>query len=95
MLVGNKKDLQVDEVVRRHLAESNQTEPVKTEDGRAMAKKIGAYAYVECSAVLNDGVREVFERVALATLPTKSFTNKVYTAVKSKVSLITDTFRKD
>lgn len=70
VLVGNKKDLRFDEATRRELAKSKQ-EPVKTEDGRAMSEKIGAYAYLECSAKLNEGVREVFETATRAALQTK------------------------
>ena len=70
VLVGNKKDLRFDENVRRELSKSKQ-EPVKTEDGRAMAEKIGAFAYLECSAKLNEGVREVFETATRAALQTK------------------------
>lgn len=70
VLVGNKKDLRFDEATRRELAKAKQ-EPVKTEDGRAMAEKIGAYAYLECSAKLNEGVREVFETATRAALQTK------------------------
>ncbi len=70
VLVGNKKDLRFDEATRRELAKSKQ-EPVKTEDGRAMAEKIGAYAYLECSAKLNEGVREVFETATRAALQQK------------------------
>ena len=70
MLVGNKKDLRYDDQMRRELAKAKQ-EPVKTEDGRAMAEKIGAFAYLECSAKQNDGVREVFETATRAALQTK------------------------
>lgn len=70
VLVGNKKDLRFDENTRRELAKSKQ-EPVKTEEGRAMADKIGAYDYLECSAKLNEGVREVFETATKAALATK------------------------
>ena len=70
VLVGNKKDLRFDEATRRELAKSKQ-EPVKTEEGRAMADKIGAYDYLECSAKLNEGVREVFETATKAALATK------------------------
>lgn len=70
VLVGNKKDLRFDEQMRRELAKAKQ-EPVKTEDGRAMAEKIGAFAYLECSAKLNEGVREVFETATRAALQTK------------------------
>jgi len=75
VLVGNKKDLRFDDVTRRELAKSKQ-EPVKTEDGRAMAEKIGAYAYLECSAKLNEGVREVFETATRAALQTKKKSRK-------------------
>ena len=70
VLVGNKKDLRFDDQTRKELSKSKQ-EPVKTEDGRAMAEKIGAYAYLECSAKLNEGVREVFETATRAALQTK------------------------
>jgi len=70
VLVGNKKDLRFDDQTRKELSKSKQ-EPVRTEDGRAMAEKIGAYAYLECSAKLNEGVREVFETATRAALQTK------------------------
>ena len=67
VLVGNKKDLRHDENVCRELAKAKQ-EPVKTEEGQAMAEKIGASAYLECSAKLIEGVREVFETATRVTL---------------------------
>ncbi len=70
VIAGNKKDLRNDEATRRELAKMKQ-EPVKFEDGRAMAERIGAYAYLECSAKTKDGVREVFETATRAALQTK------------------------
>ncbi|KAI6651693.1 rho GTPase 1 [Oopsacas minuta] len=70
ILVGNKKDLRHDEHTRRELSAMKQ-EPVKLEDGRTMADKIGAYAYMECSAKSKEGVREVFETATRAALQTK------------------------
>ena len=67
VLVGNKKDLRNNEATRRELLKSKQ-EPVKTEEGRAMAEKIGAYAFLECSAKTKEGVREVFETATRAAL---------------------------
>ncbi|XP_028653224.1 rho-related GTP-binding protein RhoB-like isoform X2 [Erpetoichthys calabaricus] len=67
ILVANKKDLRNDENVRNELARMKQ-EPVKTEDGRAMAVRIQAYDYLECSAKTKDGVREVFETATRAAL---------------------------
>lgn len=43
-------------------------EPVKPEDGRDMANRIGASGYMECSAKTKDGVREVFEMATRAAL---------------------------
>ncbi len=43
-------------------------EPVKSEEGRAMAEKINAFAYLECSAKTKEGVRDVFETATRAAL---------------------------
>ena len=70
ILVGNKKDLQNDPKTIKELAKMKQ-EPVKPEDGRTMAEKINAFAYLECSAKNKEGVREVFETVTRAALQVK------------------------
>ena len=41
-----------------------------------MAEKIGAYAYLECTAKYNEGVREVFETATRAALSKDSLFNK-------------------
>lgn len=69
-LPGNKKDLRNDEATKRELAKMKQ-EPVRSEEGRTMAEKIGAFAYLECSAKTKDGVREVFETATRAALQVK------------------------
>ncbi|KAL0148057.1 hypothetical protein M9458_056672 [Cirrhinus mrigala] len=71
ILVANKKDLRNDENVRNELSRMKQ-EPVKIDDGRAMAIRIGAYDYMECSAKTKDGVREVFETATRAALQKRS-----------------------
>jgi Ras family protein A len=48
-------------------------ELVKTEDGEKMAKRIGAHAFFECSSKTSEGVREVFEGAARASLLDKSY----------------------
>ncbi|KAJ8046494.1 Rho-related GTP-binding protein RhoA-C [Holothuria leucospilota] len=67
ILVGNKKDLRHDANTKRELASMKQA-PVQTEEGRSMAEQINAYAYLECSAKSNEGVREVFEMATRAAL---------------------------
>lgn len=44
---------------------------VKPQEGRAMAEKINAFAYLECSAKSKEGVREVFETATRAALQVK------------------------
>jgi hypothetical protein len=52
---GNKKDLRNDEATKRELMKMKQ-EPVRSEVGRAMADKISASGYLECSAKSKDGI---------------------------------------
>ncbi|PIO72943.1 Ras family protein [Teladorsagia circumcincta] len=70
ILVGNKKDLRNDPQTVRELAKMKQ-EPVRPEQGRAIAEQIGAFAYLECSAKTKDGIREVFEKATQAALQQK------------------------
>ncbi|KAM9798027.1 rho-related GTP-binding protein RhoB-like [Neosynchiropus ocellatus] len=67
ILVGNKKDLRNDESVKNELSRLK-LEPVRAEEGRAMAARIGAYDYLECSAKSKEGVWEVFEMATKAAL---------------------------
>ncbi|BFZ10725.1 hypothetical protein BsWGS_13764 [Bradybaena similaris] len=70
ILVGNKKDLRNDPITLNELAKNKLT-PVKTEDGKAMAERIGAAGYAECSALTKEGIREVFELATRHALKTK------------------------
>lgn len=67
ILVGCKKDLRNDPKTIEELKKINQV-PVPPEEGNAIAQKIGAYKYLECSARTNEGVREVFENATRAAL---------------------------
>ena len=75
ILVGNKKDLRNDASTIRELSKMKQ-EPVKPEEGRAMAEKINAFGYLECSAKSKEGVREVFETATRAALQVKKKNKK-------------------
>lgn len=72
ILVALKADLrQVDDIQEL----SNSRRLVSYEDGVAVAKDIGALRYLECSAMNNRGVKEVFTeaaRIALAAKPSNS-----------------------
>lgn len=70
VLVGNKKDLRDDERTKNLLMKMKLT-PIKFEQGQALANKIGAFSYLECSAKTREGVREVFETATRAALKKK------------------------
>lgn len=60
ILVGTKLDLREKESAVATLKESGQ-EPVTPAQGSACAKSIGAVKYLECSALTQEGLSEVFE----------------------------------
>ncbi|KAF4525242.1 hypothetical protein B566_EDAN013204 [Ephemera danica] len=64
------EDLRSDPSTIRELGKMKQ-EPVRPDEGRLMAEKINAFAYLECSAKSKEGVREVFETATRAALQVK------------------------
>ena len=58
LLVGTKTDLR----------ENGSKEQVSFDEGVMMAKKIQAFEYVECSALKNEGVKEVFDKAILKSI---------------------------
>ncbi|KAJ1559209.1 GTP-binding protein Rho1 [Cladochytrium tenue] len=71
ILVGCKKDLRFDSRIIEELRKTGQS-PVTTAQGQAVADKIGAYKYLECSARSGEGVKEVFEHATRAALITRT-----------------------
>ncbi|KAI8058408.1 GTP-binding protein rhoA [Syncephalis plumigaleata] len=76
LLVACKKDLRHDPKIVENLRRHNQL-PVSTADGQAVATKIGAYKYLECSARTGEGVQEVFEHATRAALLHRKKPNKM------------------
>jgi len=75
ILVGCKKDLRRDPRVVEELRKTSQR-PVTPEEGMAVANKIGAKHYLECSARTGEGVREVFQYATRAALLSRPKSNK-------------------
>ena len=92
ILVGTKKELRYDDPTQQELKKSKQ-DLVKIKEGRAMAKKIGAFAYLECSELLNEGVHEVFETATRAALVARERKRPLYNQMKSTLDSRVDKFK--
>ena len=62
LIVGTQVDLREDSAVKEKLAKQRMS-PVKREDGERMAKELGAVKYVECSALTQYKLKDVFDEV--------------------------------
>ncbi|KAH3761200.1 rac gtpase [Pelomyxa schiedti] len=59
VLVGLKKDARADKATLSLLAKRNII-PLSYEEGQAAAKRLGAAKFIECSAMTQEGLHEVF-----------------------------------
>ncbi|KAI0231938.1 Rho-related GTP-binding protein RhoC [Lamellibrachia satsuma] len=75
VLVCTKVDLRDNKKVCSHLAEQ-QLKPVSRLQGRDLARKINAHAYMECSARTQQGVQEVFELATRVSAAKKSLSKR-------------------
>ncbi|KAM0454029.1 hypothetical protein ACHAO4_004777 [Trichoderma viride] len=62
LIVGTQVDLRDDPSVREKLAKQKMA-PVRREDGERMAKDLGAVKYVECSALTQYKLKDVFDEL--------------------------------
>jgi Rho family protein len=69
ILVGLKKDLRDDPVAIEEMRKKS-LRFVTAHDGEAIARKIGAKRYLECSSLTGEGVDDVFEAATRAALLT-------------------------
>jgi len=67
ILVGTQSDLRNDVKVLIELAHYNET-PVSEEQAKQLAVQIGAIDYVECSALTQKNLKEVFDQAILSSL---------------------------
>ena len=67
ILVGAKLDLRDSETEIERLKEKDQS-PITPQQGEDMRKKIEAVAYMECSALTQVGLEDIFDRAALLGL---------------------------
>jgi cell division control protein 42 len=62
LIVGTQIDLRDDAQVIEKLARQKQR-PVTTDQGERLARELGAVKYVECSALTQKGLKNVFDEV--------------------------------
>ncbi|CAD5118352.1 DgyrCDS7062 [Dimorphilus gyrociliatus] len=67
VLVGTKIDLREDKGTLSELSSQN-LQPIKREQGVKLASKIRAVKYMECSALTQRGLKQVFEEAVRAVL---------------------------
>ncbi|KAM0716728.1 hypothetical protein Q7P37_008173 [Cladosporium fusiforme] len=67
LIVGTQTDLRDDPQVREKLSKQKM-QPVRKEDGERMAKDLGAVKYVECSALTQFKLKDVFDEAIVAAL---------------------------
>jgi cell division control protein 42 len=60
ILVGTQIDLRDNYVSLKDLNRKNQ-KPISKEEGEKLSRRLGARAYIECSALLNINVKQVFD----------------------------------
>nr|KAF6438874.1 ras-like protein family member D [Molossus molossus] len=71
VVVGCKTDLRKDRSLVKQLWKKK-LEPVTYHRGQEMARSVGAVAYLECSARLQDNVQAVFQEAAEVALSSRS-----------------------
>ena len=67
MIVGTQIDLRDDPSVVEKLSRQKMR-PVTAEQGERLAREIGAVKYVECSALTQKGLKNVFDEAIVAAL---------------------------
>jgi cell division control protein 42 len=67
VLVGTKIDLRTSIADVELLAKSKQ-KPITREQGERAAKQYGAHAYIECSSLTQENLKETFDNAILAAL---------------------------
>jgi cell division control protein 42 len=67
LIVGTQADLRTDQSTIDKLSKQRQ-KPITTEQGEKLAKELGAVKYVECSALTQKGLKDVFDEAIVAAL---------------------------
>ena len=75
LIVGTQVDLRDEPSTVEKLSRNKQA-PIPTEKGRLLAKECGDVKYVECSALTQKGLKDVFDEAIIAALDPPQITPK-------------------
>ncbi|CAH8479934.1 unnamed protein product [Schistosoma turkestanicum] len=67
ILVGTQIDLREEETTA-NLLKKNKTKPITSQQGEQLARELKAVKYVECSALTQKGLKNVFDEAIIAAL---------------------------
>ncbi|CCI42298.1 unnamed protein product [Albugo candida] len=67
VLIGTKSDLRKDKETLQQL-EQNDMAPITTKEGEELGNELGAYKYLECSALTQEGLKQVFDEAIRCVL---------------------------
>ena len=67
IIVGTQMDLREDKATLDKLAKNKQR-PISTKEGETLAQSLNAVAYIECSAIKQKNVKDVFDEAIIAVL---------------------------
>jgi GTPase SAR1 family protein len=77
ILVGTKSDLRNNSEILEELKNKGE-KPIDQSEAQSLAKKIKAHKYMECSALVRSGVKDVFDQAIISALfPKKKKKRKV------------------
>ena len=87
LLVGTKVDLRDDDEQVARLREKN-LEPISEARGNQMANQIGAKRYLECSALTQKGLKNVFDEAIRTVLTSKAPSSKKRGGGRSECAIL-------
>ena len=94
MLCGLEIDIRDNEAILERLAKVGQ-KPITAEAGRKLARQLNLVMYVECSALTQKGLKNVFDEAILAALePPEPIAKKFEFRVPTTVKKIFKNFRR-
>ncbi|KAH3680538.1 hypothetical protein WICMUC_000269 [Wickerhamomyces mucosus] len=75
IIVGTQVDLRDDQIIIERLKRQGAS-PIRPEEGERLAKQLGAVKYVECSALTQRGLKNVFDEAIVAALEPEAVQTK-------------------